>query len=46
MGSYKFVTDWRFDASIAQVWDEIEWNHDTVMRWGFEGLNRRLQGVQ
>jgi hypothetical protein len=21
----------------------FEWNHDTVMRWGFEGLTRRLR---
>jgi hypothetical protein len=22
----------------------FEWNHNTVMRWGFEGLTRRLNG--
>jgi hypothetical protein len=42
--------DWEVDAT--KWWMRLlspiarplfEWNHDTVMRWGFEGLTRRLK---
>ena len=45
--------DWEVDATKS--WMRVlsplarplfEWNHDTVMRWGFDGLKRRLSNTR
>ena len=40
------ATKWWMRLAIPIARPVFEWNHDCVMRWGFEGLTRRLnQGI-